>query len=144
MAFKAAFYRGRDGFLRGFLIRWWDRGPYSHCELVFSDGVWATAYSGHGVVLWQRDGNPDEWDFVDLPEHLEANARAWFEEHKGKSYDYVGLARFVFDFLKAARDKWFCSRACADALGVVDGWRWGPNGLSAIVRSALKLRYEQE
>lgn len=139
MAFQAAFYKGRKGFLGGWLVRWWENGPYSHCELVFSDGMWGTAYSQHGVVLWEREVDPSEWDFVDLPPELEAAAREWFEQHKGKSYDYFGLARFVFSFLRASRDKWFCSRACADALGLVEGWREGPNGLSALIRNALLI-----
>jgi hypothetical protein len=92
-----------------------------------------------GVVLWVRDGSPDNWDFIELPSHLEPRARKWFEEHKGKAYDYVGLLRFVFDFLNASRDKWFCSRACADALGMTDGWREGPNGLSAEITNIAAL-----
>ena len=140
-AFQAAFYKGRGGFLSGAITRWWDSGPYSHCELVFSDGTWATSYSHKGVVLWRRDDfKPDDWDFIELPANLEEPARSWFEIHKGKSYDYVGLVRFVLDFLDPSRDKWFCSRACADALSIEDGWRWGPNGLSAIIKSALKFK----
>ena len=137
--FKAALYKGRNGFLGGWLIRWWDKGPYSHCELVFSDGMWGTSYTGAGVVVRARSIVPEDWDYVELPAHLEPAAREWFEQHKGKSYDYIGLARFVFDFLRASRDKWFCSRACADALGLEDGWRLGPNGLAATIRNALKF-----
>lgn len=136
MSFNIAFYKGPETFF-GRLIRWWDKGPYSHCELVFSDGAWATAFWTSGVVIWQRDGNPASWDFIELADHLEPAARAWFEAHKGKSYDFVGLLRFVFDFLSPSRDKWFCSRACADALGLADGWRDGPNGLHAEILNVM-------
>lgn len=136
--FRIAFYKGNETWL-GKIIRWWDHGPYSHCELVFSDGTWGTAFYKRGVVLWTRDGLPENWDFIELPAHLEAEARKWFEEHNGKSYDYVGLLRFVFDFLNPSRDKWFCSNACAAALGLVDGWRTSPNGLATELQNAWVL-----
>jgi hypothetical protein len=136
--FKIAFYKGK-GRIGDKLIKWWDNGPYSHCELVFSDGMWGTAYGQHGVVLWKRDGNPETWEFIELPAHLEARARKWFEDNCGKSYDYFGLARFVFDFLPASRDKFFCSHACAAALGMKEGWRNGPNGLAAAIENALVI-----
>lgn len=134
MAFRIAFYKGEETWL-GQLIRWWDNGPYSHCELVFSDGTWGTAYYKGGVLLRPRLVSPDDWDFIELPAHLEPAARAWFEAHEGKSYDYLGLLRFVFDFLSPSRDKWFCSRACADALGMTEGWRNTPNELNALVNA---------
>lgn len=33
---------------------------------------------------------------------------------------------------------WFCSEALAAALGWAEPWRFGPNGLSALLRSILK------
>lgn len=140
MSFRAAFYKGSHGFLNGWMIKWWDHGPYSHCELAFSDGVCGSSvgYEG-GVVLRAREMNPEEWDYIDLPDHLEPRAREWFEQHKGKSYDYLGLVRFVFDFLSASRDKWICSGACADALGLEEGWRLGPNGLRAVLKDVLEF-----
>jgi hypothetical protein len=141
MAFKIAFFKGEGSLkarLFGYVVRWWDRGHYSHCELIFSDGLSGTAFSG-GVVLRQRTFSDGEWDYIDLPTHLESAARKWFQDHEGKSYDYVGLLRFVFGFLSPSRDKWFCSRACADALGLMDGWRESPNGLYSEIRNAVLL-----
>jgi hypothetical protein len=138
MAFRIAFYKGSDTLL-GTLIRWWENGPYSHCELVFSDGVWGTAYYKGGVLLRPRIVSDADWDYIDLPSDLEASAREWFEAHKGKSYDYVGILRFVFDFLNPSRDKWICSRACSDALGLIGGWRLGPNGLWVELKNALAV-----
>lgn len=143
MAFKIAFFKGKgktwNSKLGGAIIRWWENGPYSHCELVFSDGVWAGAVAFNGVVLRPRSVDPADWDFIDLPAGKEEDARKWFKEHEGKSYDYIGLGRFVFDFFRASRDKWFCSRACADALGVIDGWREGPNSLYSTVKFAESM-----
>lgn len=128
MNFKIAFYKGKPSLLAR-VIRWLDKGPYSHCELVFSDGVWGTAREGKGVLLRSLITVESDWDFVDLPAHLEPAAREWFVQHEGKAYDYVGVVRFLFGFLNPARDKWFCSRACADALSLTGGWRESPNGL---------------
>lgn len=136
---KIAFYKGK-GMWADSLIRWWTKGPYSHCELVFTDGVWGTAFYQGGLLLRPRTVADTDWDYVDLPASLEADARKWFEQHKGKAYDYLGLARFVFGFLHPSRDKWFCSRACADALGMTDGWREDPNGLHAEIISMAKSR----
>lgn len=142
MPFQIAFYRGKSSFI-GRLVRWWDNGPYSHCEVIFSDGYWGTAMHGRGVVF-RHLGMPsgENWDVIELPGYLEADARKWFESHNGKDYDYSGFFRFMFDFLNPSRDKWFCSRACADSLGIVDGWRVTPNGLYSQIR-AMRLWYDK-
>lgn len=141
MAFKIAF-RKRSDKLFARLIQWWERGPYSHCELVFSDGATASAtVADNGVYIGRKQMSAENWDFIELPAHLEPAARAWFEAHEDKAYDYLGDISFVLDFIPASRDKWFCSRACADALGLYEPWRYGPNTLAAILRSfqAVKI-----
>ena len=132
--FQIAF-RKNDKRVMPSLIRWWDRGPYSHCELVFSDGSTASSTVADGVYIGRHEMLPGDWDFVELPDELEAAARAWFIKHEGKAYDWLGDISFVLDFIPASRDKWFCSRACADALGFLEPWRYGPNGLAATVRT---------
>lgn len=133
--FRIAFRKG-DNRLISRLIRWWERGQYSHCELVFSDGATASAtVHDEGIYIGRKEMPEDEWDFIELPAHLEPRARAWFEAHEGKAYDYLGDISFVLDFVPASRDKWFCSRACADALGFVEAWRYGPNTLASAIRS---------
>ncbi len=99
---QAAFYKATRPGLQGIYsraVRWIDRGPYSHAELVFSDGLSASASWMDGGVRFKRiDYDPERWDFVTLPDSLEPQARAWFAEP----------------------------------------WRFGPNGLSALLRSILK------
>ena len=55
MTFSAAFYQGTRPGLPGLynrLVRWLDRGEFSHCELVFGDGMSASAsFMDHGVRL---------------------------------------------------------------------------------------------
>lgn len=139
--FHAAFYRGTRPGLAG-LYNWlvckWERGEYSHCELVFSDGMSASAsFMDKGVRFKQIEYTNTNWTAVPLPPELEAAARAWFEEHEGESYDLMGNLHMVIGFFPEARRKKFCSEALAAALGMPDAWRFGPNALAA----ALKWRY---
>jgi len=131
-----AFYTGTRKGLHGLFnraIRWWTRGPFSHVELVFSDGVSASA-SGvdHGVRFRTIDFNPARWIVVPVAGD-EAEARRWFEANAGKGYDYLGLFGFLWRPYDGGRDKFFCSEAVAAALGYSDGWRFDPNTLAAVV-----------
>lgn len=135
MSFRAAFYKGTRPGLPGVynhLVRKWERGPYSHCELIFSDGMSASAsFEDKGVRFKAIDYTPENWDFIDLPPHLEGPARAWFEDHDGWSYDIRGNFHHVIGFIPASTKKKFCSSACAEALGMPTAWRFGPNALYA-------------
>lgn len=139
---KAAFYKGtRPGWqgLYSILVRFVDgRGKYSHCELVFSDGMSGSAsYIDGGVRLKRIDYDSDHWDVMDLPADSSAEqyARSWFEFNDGAPYDLAGNLRFVLPFLPDSKKGWFCSEAMADALKLREPWRYGPNGLAALLRS---------
>ncbi|WP_025915522.1 hypothetical protein [Herminiimonas sp. CN] len=136
---RAAFYKSTRPGMQGIynrLVRLGEKGPHSHCELIFSDGVAASAsYMDGGVRFKQIDFNDADWDFVELPDHLEPAARQWFTDHEGQAYDLLGNARFPLIFLPLSRDKSFCSSAVASALGISGGWRFGPNALHSVLRS---------
>ena len=136
---RAAFYKGTRPGLQGIYsraVRWIDRGPYSHCELIFSDGMSGSAsYIDGGVRLKRIDYDPAHWDFIALPPNLEPYARDWFERNAGAPYDLMGNVRFVLPFLPDSQRGWFCSEALGAALGWKEPWRYGPNGLSALLRS---------
>lgn len=130
---RAAFYRGTRPGLQGLysrLVRWWTRSPYSHCELVFSTGVAASAsFIDNGVRYKRIDFNPAHWDFVELPEGLQGPALDWFCWHLGQPYDLPGNFHFVFALIGHDRRRWFCSEAVAAALGFIDPWRYSPGTL---------------
>lgn len=135
---RAAFYKA-PGLPYNYLVRWWDRGPYSHCELQFSDGMAASSsFMDGGVRFKAIDWNPDNWDFIDLPDHLEVDARAWFEANKGAKYDWLGNVRFLLGFLPNGKDQFFCSEAVAAALGFTDPWRFTPNSLASALERMTK------
>ena len=133
---KIAFYTATRPGLQGLynrLTRWIDRGPYSHCELIFSDGLSASSSCIDGGVRFKRiEFDADHWEIIEVGGD-EAAARAWFEMHNGAPYDFMGTARFVFGFLSNSAGKWFCSEAVAAALGLREAWRFGPCGLFSVL-----------
>ena len=135
---KAAFYKStRAGWsgLYNRLVRWWTCGPYSHVELIFSDGMAASSsFMDRGVRFKQIDFDPARWDVVELPASLEAAARVWFMRHAGQPYDLLGNLHFVIAPVRNDHDAWFCSEAVAAALGMSEPWRFDPNSLAAALR----------
>ena len=138
---KLAFYKGTRKGLQGLysrLTRWVDSGIYSHCEIVFSDGLSASSsFIDGGVRFKSIDYKEDNWDFVELPDYLEAQAREWFEEHEGDKYDVLGNLRFILFFIKPSKNKHFCNEAVSDSLGFKESWRMGPNGFASLFESKL-------
>ena len=138
---KAAFYKGTRPGLQGLYsraVRWIDRGAFSHCELIFSDGLSASAsYIDGGVRFKAIDysQHPEHWDFFDLPDELEDYARDWFERNAGAPYDLLGNVRFVLPWVRDSETGWFCSEALGAALRWREPWRYGPNGAAALVRT---------
>ena len=138
---KIAFYKATRSGLQGLYsrgVRLIDGGPYSHCELIFSNGISASAsFIDGGVRFKQIDYNNNHWDIFSIPDPdgiQELRANDWFVEHEGDKYDILGNVRFVFGFVKHDNNKQFCSEACAEALGFYEGWRYGPNGLASIIK----------
>ena len=131
--FAAAFYRGtRPGFagVYNYVVRAWTSSPYSHVEIVFSDGMAGSAsYADGGVRLKPIEFSPEKWDIIELPVHLELAARAWFELHDGEKYDLLGNMQFILAPFGNDSTRWFCSEACAAALGMLEPWRYDPGTL---------------
>ncbi len=139
---RAAFYKGTRPGIDGLynrLGRFLDRGPYSHCELQMSDGVsWSSSFMDGGV-RGKRIGYSSVgcWDFIEIPSiFTEARARRWFDANAGKGYDVWGNVRFFCGLARDSTDRWFCSEACAAALGFREPFRYGPNGLAIRILEA--------
>lgn len=127
---RVAFHKGGN-LIGDKLIKWWDDGPYSHCEVVFSDGLWASASFMDGQKVRGKFIQPSagNWDFIDLPDRYEQRARAFFALTEGMDYDLLGMARFVIAPLHGFGNKYWCSEWVANALDLREPWRYGPNGL---------------
>ncbi len=139
---KLALYKGtRPGWegIYSRLVRWLDDGMYSHCELVFSDGVSASSsYIDKGVRFKIIDYRPEHWDFIEIAPSLEDAARDWFRSHVGKPYDLWGNVRFALGFARESKGKWFCSEAVMAALGFKEAYRFGPSGMVDVVNNMAR------
>ncbi len=143
MTFQAAFYKAIPPGTRGIynrLVQHWEKGPHSHCELIFSDGKAASAsFMDGGVRFKDIVFDPAKWDFITLPDHMEARARQWFKLHEGDDYDVMGNVHLVIGFFAQSKGKEFCSEAVAEALGLGEGWRFGPNALFRVLTLLVEL-----
>jgi hypothetical protein len=134
---RIAFYKGtRPGFAGNYnrIVRCWTSSPYSHCELIFSDG-WAasSSYTDGGVRFKRIEFDPARWDIFELPAHMEAAARAWFVQHQGEEYDLIGNVHFIAAPIIGRKDAWFCSESIAAALQLPDPWRYDPGTLASAI-----------
>lgn len=131
-----ALYKGTRPGLQGVynrLVRWWTASPYSHCEVVFSDGVSASSsWVDGGVRLKVIEFDPDKWDLIDIHGD-EDKARAWFIKHSIDGYDLLGMFWFVWGGLRQDKEKWSCSEACGAALQIKDSWRFDPCQLAIVL-----------
>jgi len=127
---KLAFYKGTRPGLSGVMnriIRWWTHSPYSHCEVVFSDGACGSAsFEDGGVRLKTIEMSPDKWDLIEI-DGDEVSARNWFMIHYGQGYDVLGLFGFIWRRGINNRAKWFCSEACAASLHITDSEQFTPH-----------------
>jgi hypothetical protein len=130
-----ALYKGTRPGLSGLfnrLVRWWCRGPYSHCEIIFSDGLsGSSSFLDGGVRLKKIDYSPDRWDFFSVSTD-EKSARDWFDRHLSKRYDVRGIFGCVIRSVSDDKDKYFCSEAIMAALGYSEAWRFDPCLMSNI------------
>lgn len=141
---QVAFYKGTKSGLAGIYnrgVRFVTKGRYSHCELIFSDGMSASASFMDGGVRFKKiDYDPAHWDIIEVGDREEFNARMWFEDHEGESYDLIGNLHFIFGFVGDNRHKWSCAEAVAEAMGIPDSWRINPNSLYPIINKYFKLK----
>jgi hypothetical protein len=140
---QIALYKGTRpgiGGLFNILTRWWLGGRYSHCELIFSDGMAASSsFLDKGVRFKRIDFNPAHWDVFSIGGD-EAAARRWFTEHEGDGYDVLGLARFVLQPFEGDQFRWVCSEAIMAALGYDEPWRFDPCVMAPVLRGMSAAR----
>jgi len=150
MPFQAAFYQGTSSIL-GAILDWGIRtdthGPYSHMELVLSDGRSASSVPGAGVRFTTPGSinfnDSTQWFLIDLTGLDEAQAVQWFTANQGKAYNYWGDASFVLGIIGTDKKDDFCSEACAYALGFEEGWRFDPNTFAVVLKRLMQAVQQQ-
>jgi hypothetical protein len=108
---------------------------YSHCELVIDGICWSSSPRDKGVRSSWIDLQDGKWDLVQLPAcYSKEKALQWFKQHEGLKYDLLGAIRSAAPVGRNQKDKWFCSEACAAALGITNPHRYTPAGLFELFR----------
>lgn len=125
-------------------IRAITQSPYSHCEIAVV--YTATQYKSYsassrdkGVRCKTMELPSDKWDLISLSEHVILDTIDLYEETQGEKYDYLGVLRFIFPFLKPSPTRWFCSEWCAQALGLENPAQYSP---SRLVKKLQGVNYE--
>lgn len=148
MSFRIAFYKGTRPGVAGiynWAVRKRGNGPYSHVELIFSDGIAASSsFSDHGVRFKKIDFDDGKWDILELPHHWESFARLWFQINQGKSYDVMGNVFLAIGFFKDSWNKFFCSEAAAAALKINQPFRFEPNTLYPMIQRLIEVNQEKD
>ena len=130
---QLALYKGR-GKLGNRITRWWTGSIYSHCELVVCGVCLSASFMDGGVRAKQIDLDSGHWDVIPLPWADVAQVLAFFEQTKGRAYDWLGLFRGQL-FNRGGRDgsKYFCSEWCAEAIGIPAAEMYSPARLGELV-----------
>lgn len=130
---KLAFYKGpAEGIwnrLFHWLVCWFTRSRYSHCELVVNGVCWSSSNRDGGVRGKVIDMTTGRWDVFEIPGDQD-RALSWFYRHDGADYDWMGLLRFIVPILPRWGERWFCSEAIGAALGLTEPERLSPQGLA--------------
>lgn len=118
---KVAFYKAKSGDWLDRLISIATLGPYSHCELVFSDGMcFSSSPRDGGTRLKLINFKPDHWDFVefDIDYKTERGVYRFCKACVGIDYDWWGVL-CPFGVLQD-EDKWYCSEIITSIMWVWD------------------------
>lgn len=148
MKIKVAFYKApKDDVFGNFISTYtgiFNRGlpPYCHCEIGMEcDGLWrwyssaSRNWDGTTGTRWIDEArlfkNPDRWDIftIDVPGNVD-DVITFCEKEKGKPYDWLGIYGFTTVFgIPNARNKWYCSEVCNNAIFFAWKRRISPKGL---------------
>jgi hypothetical protein len=120
--------------LRDFAVKVWTRSRYSHVELVIDGIAHSSSPRDGGVRAKFIQFAPERWDLYEVNIN-EAAAFAWFCEHSGQNYDWLGIVRFVFPFVPHRKGHWFCFEAVAAALNFTRPHKWAGREFEKWLRS---------
>lgn len=113
---------------------------YSHCELVFSDGVCASSsMRDSGVRFKKIDLTDDKWDvyeLFDITEEDERLIRYYFQINDDDAYNYIGAIGSMFGLELIQEDKKWCSEICATTIGESPTT---PGRLHSRLRNSMKI-----
>ena len=127
---QVGFYKGKGDIVNK-LVRLRTRSEYSHCGIVIRHEnnvqFLTSSFRHRGVVKHDKCVDNGQWDFLTVGWVSESQILEFYERTKTLKYDFKGA--LIGQLLKSDhhdRDKYFCSEWCAEALGILDSWRYSP------------------
>lgn len=124
---KLAFYKGPGTFVDK-LIRVITRSKYSHCEIVIDGVFYSSSIQDGGVRSKVINQNSGHWDFIEINGDIQ-KIKKWFKDHDDEKYDFFGAFGSILPFFSKKNNTWFCSEACAEALGLPNSGKYSPQEL---------------
>lgn len=105
------FYQAKYGNSLDKLIAFWTQGPFSHVELVFSNGDCLSSSVRDGGVRFKQIPLTEKWIVIDLGgDDREAAIRDWATKEVGKKYYYWGTICVALGIpSQHSSGKWYCS-----------------------------------
>lgn len=137
------------------VIKFFSRGSYSHCEIVYQleDGLldpktntqmyrcYTSSIRDGGVRVKDMGLPKHEWVLIPIEKfkgHQNQNMNIetleqFYQEHDRKKYDLLGACGIVLG-IKDKDNKMFCSEFCAAYMGYSEPWRFTPTHLETFSR----------
>jgi hypothetical protein len=139
MSVQVAFYIGNTT-IADKLICMRTQSDTSHVEIVI-DGMKYSSYPGIGVRKDVFVNDPNLWRVYDLPEVNAQDVLSFYDNTKGRAYDWIGVLIGQFFYVKIDDpSKFFCSEWCAKALGFPQACRFSPAVLEIVIQNTkLKI-----
>ena len=127
-----AFYKANKGTLLDKFVGKIIKSHYSHVELVFSNGVCASASPRDKGVRFRKINvwNEDKWDLYEIikKDVNEEDWKHWFLKHIDQKYDTLGAIGSALNIETYALNKKFCS-LCLAILFKLDNINQNPESL---------------
>lgn len=114
----------------GYVIAWWTRSAYSHCELIVDGWCYSSSLRDKGVRRKKIDTSADHWVVVDVAGADTDAILALYERTQGTRYGWTDLITQHVLRLPVNDPGWLCSEWCAEALGLAEPRAWSPGMLA--------------
>ena len=124
------------------VVRLFTGKPYSHCEIAVEivEGLpycYSSSTRDGGVRRKMMILESEHWDLIPLPQVSGQKIEAFYQQTRGKKYDFLGAIACVLP-LPERKSRYFCSEWCYEALYCKPlGTPISPNQLANITRKEV-------
>lgn len=113
------FYVAKYGNYVDKLVSWFTFGPYSHCEIRFSNKeCFSSSKRDKGTRFKNIYFIPSHWRIVHIRASLEKEQEIydWCKQECGKPYDLLGVFGLMTFPKLNDKNRWYCSEICSHIL----------------------------